>query len=217
MLNGPIEGYGREDRCLLCGLNGPDNEHLRVVHNAQQCIELAPRSYASPRRGVLVTHLIRQHGVRDVATGQVVADKMKSSIKKQAWSCGFCVAHFSALEDRLGHISAEHLGKSAKFEDFSITNVVKGLLRQPALLMAWERLMDRHYPLAWPDITWDNSNIGDLQRKLEEGPLSHHGADALVQDAFKVGRIDHGSVLLASPEVPDLDLDGSDLRQPAVS
>ena len=71
-------------------------------------------------------------------------------------------------------------------DDWDRSKVIQGLLEQPALKDVWEAKVAMMLPGAqtW-SLVWENLDLKDLQRKLEEGPLvDGENAEALVDAAY---------------------------------
>ena len=71
-------------------------------------------------------------------------------------------------------------------DDWDTSRVIQGLLEQPALKEVWKAKVATLMPgcETW-SFVWKNTDVKDLQRKLEEGPLADgNNAEALVEAAF---------------------------------
>lgn len=133
----------------------------------------------------MVTHLDRVHGICDRTQGEAVATRWKHYIRKQTWACGFCVSTFSTFSERLKHVQA-HFEYGMTLDDWDSSRVIQGLLEQPALKEVWKAKVATLMPgFESRSLVWENTDLKDLQRKLEEGPLpGGDNAEALVDAAF---------------------------------
>ena len=168
----------------------PDQHHLDH-HNMRFCQQSSNR-FAFKRRGLIVDHLAKHHQVNSREQGQVIADRWKTDSDKQAWSCGFCVELFHSLEDRLNHIAMEYRDNGRVYDEWSLTNVIKGLLLQPHVATTWDNLIRTHYGSIPIQFVWhkNGNNLDDLRTMLERGPSQLHNAAVLAQAAMAAAEID---------------------------
>lgn len=138
----------------------------------------------------MVDHLSKKHCVYNVEEGQTLADKWKSSSGRRVWSCGFCAALFTSFDERLKHIGAEYIDNEYTYEGWNVSNLIKGLLRQPLVATAMDKLLKSHYGPNRPDLFWTADSIGGLQLMLENGPSTTHTAEALAGAAYKGCKFD---------------------------
>lgn len=170
--------------CAFCSIMGPDNRHFES-HNVYGCEPQGGDRFSCKRRRDMVTHLDKVHRIHKRAQGEAVAIKCKYSIPKQTWACGFCVSIFSTHSERLKHLQA-HFEDGMTLDDWDRSKVIRGLLEQPALKEMWKAKVATMFLGAqtW-SLEWNNLNLKDLQRKLEEGPLADgDNAEALVDAAY---------------------------------
>ena len=184
MLRGPVDEIQGCIRCSLCGTLNPTVKHFGE-HDTQLCEQEVPGPFTCKRRVDLVRHLKKCHNVQEKAQGEAVADKCKKTTKKQAWSCGFCVHLFHTFGDRLKHI-AKHFEDGQTLDQWNTTNVIEGLLLQPAILNVWEK------PLDWSlsSNIWKKDVVKDLQDHLELGPSDPMHAAALVERVYNARQSD---------------------------
>ena len=188
ILDGPVEHTVMGPRCLLCHALNPDEKHFDL-HNVQLCLGSTASSYSCSRRNHMVTHLSKHHGVHDSTHGQAVADRWLSRSGRQAWSCGFCVQLFRTFDDRLRHLDTRHFAQYQTLAAWDMTNVIKGLLLQPSVAVAWENIMNSHYEQHWPAITWESPSVDDLQLVLEQGPTAARSSEDLATAAFVARKV----------------------------
>ena len=191
MRGGPKEATKQGIQCAFCGIQDPDDAHL-FGHNAQACPPGLPEAFSTKRRYEMVSHLRVKHGISIASQGEAIAGKWKYTVKKQAWSCCFCVNVFTSFNERLSHIASKHYEQGHTIKDWNATNVIQGLLRQPKMIKAWKEKL-ASLPL-WevPDIIWERDAIKDLQRKLEVGPSVETTAVVLAEAAYNACQINRG-------------------------
>lgn len=164
MLNGAIETMEHGPICAICKTIDPDDIHLDK-HNRGLC------SFSTKRRVDLVNHLKVRHGV---SNGKRLAEDWKRAPGKKAWACGFCVKCFSQSMDRINHIYAEHYAQRADMHSWDAVKVIQGLLRQPRLLDTWSDYLRARCSSSssTPELTWNDSIVTSLQKRLEMGEES---------------------------------------------
>ncbi len=176
---GPIDAIKGEPRCVFCGILSPDKEYLEK-HNIRSCTSETNGTKSFKRRYDIIAHVEQAHGALD---GKKLAEKWRCSETKKAWSCGFCVFYFPTFSERLKHLDKEHFTKHQHVHDWSLTNVIHGLLLQPGVREAWQKLVDL-LCLASSGFSWTPTAGKDLQYKLEIGPTAERTTDTLAQLAY---------------------------------
>ena len=214
MLGGVVEWSAIRESfvCIICGSPDRNEEHFKA-HNVNPCARQAPESYSNTRRDKMVNHLSIQHKVHDRNQAQAIADKWRFKSGKQVWSCGFCVMIFTDFEDRLTHVSIQHFQNHQERSEWTATNVIRGLLRQPGVAAAWERIMINAYGWDCPDIAWVNGTIDELQDKLEKGQSSSQSAESLAGAAYVASRFWDGHELV-EPALSVTNFNGAAQYQP---
>lgn len=88
---------------------------------------------------------------------------------RRAWGCGFCAAMHGKLEKHLDHV-ATHFEAGALRTDWMHSNVIYGLLHQPAIFDAWRDVLTRkqdkfngHQPM----FSWNLETTGRQQGYTE--------------------------------------------------
>ncbi|KAK6066758.1 homeobox and C2H2 transcription protein [Seiridium cupressi] len=106
------------------------------------------------------------HGCKTCPHSDGVVKYMR---KRRAWGCGFCAAMHTKLEKHYEHVAA-HFESGAQKQDWMHSNVIYGLLHQPAVLEAWRELVNRkqskfngHQPM----FSWGIDNTGRQQGYVE--------------------------------------------------
>lgn len=106
------------------------------------------------------------HGCKTCPHSDGVVKYMR---KRRAWGCGFCAAMHGKLEKHYEHVAA-HFEAGASKNDWMHSNVIYGLLHQPAVLDAWRELITRkqgkfngHQPM----FSWGLDNTGRQQGYVE--------------------------------------------------
>ncbi|KAF7866852.1 hypothetical protein EAF04_005693 [Stromatinia cepivora] len=154
--------------CMLCNYaeNNRDEliNHLINQHRFQNCWGKPLSKRCHPRKDKLRDHLKKHHNLSDGLTGWEAWHQ--DAPEKKAWGCGFCGGCFFTWDARLDHIAEHYEKQGLNIAQWSLTNVIKGLLKQPRewdMITAWKSLVgnnDRSY--IW---LYDDALI--LQRKLE--------------------------------------------------
>ena len=171
MPQGPVQASESGPQCSLCGSLLADQEHLDA-HSVQQCITRR-RTYT--RKANLVKHLEEVHRILD---GSALAEAWRIAFKKRYFSCGFCIMLFNNINDQLNHIDVHHFRQLEDICNWDMTKVIKGLLLQPGIDMAWHGISANYAELAF---SWDISCNRDLQLRLE---LADEAPDALAAAVF---------------------------------
>ncbi len=140
----------------------------------------------------MVNHLGKTHGIHTKSQGEAIALKWKYTVKKQAWSCGFCVNTFVTFNDRLSHIATEHFERGQTMDDWDATKVIQGLLQQSSMTQAWAEKLASLPAWEIPDIIWERNAIVDLQHDLEVGPNEEKSAVNLADAAYVACRMNWG-------------------------
>ena len=163
---GAIENTAAGPECAFCGARNPDQGHLQK-HNATACPGGSRKPLTSSRRSNLVKHLTLHSIFGEEASA--LADKWRYWSNKKAFSCGFCIKVFSTLADRSSHIDNEHWKHGKDMSEWSLTNVISGLLQQPELKEIWQGYLASDPPLCESSFTWELPQAEGLQLKLELG------------------------------------------------
>ena len=208
MLGGPKEATPQGIQCVFCGILDPDDAHL-FGHNAQACPPGSPEAFSTKRRYEMVSHLRVKHGINIASLGEAIAGKWKYTVKKQAWSCCFCVDVFASFNERLSHIASKHYEHGHTIEEWDATNVIQGLLQQPGMVKAWEGKLTSLPPWEIPDIIWERDAIEDLQQDLEVGPSDETTAVLLAEAAYSACRMNWGMESRRSRAVTEPEMDGT--------
>ena len=211
MLGGPKEATSQGIQCVFCGIQDPDDAHLSG-HNAQACSPGSPglpEVFSAKRRYEMVNHLKVKHGINIASQGEAIAGKWKYTVKKQAWSCCFCVKFFASFNERLSHIATKHYGHGDTIEEWDATNVIQGLLQQPGVIKAWETKMKSLSDFMIADIIWEKCTIKDLQHLLEVGPSEGATAEFLVDAAYSACRMNWGMESKRPRAVLEPEMDGT--------
>ena len=174
--------------CALCLTRNPDEIHFER-HDIQSYAQFMPQSYSCKRRSDLVRHLSDHHGISGTNESRSIAGKWKHTIKKQAWSCGFCGNFFSSLHDRLKHLRKVHFDRNECIHEFNATKAIRGLLLEPRMAKAWKQKMET-LPENQSELVWDNASLKLLRTKLEIGPSDDNEAEALVEAAYAASKPD---------------------------
>ena len=154
----------------------------------------ASKPFTCKRRDIMVNHLNRLHGVLETQQGRDLADQWRHTVKKHAWSCGFCIALFSTFQDRLKHIDTEHFRRHQNIHDWDPNKVILGLLQQPKMEKIWKMRMASLPHWVHPeDLAWDKATARDLRKKLEIGPSDDHHAKTLADAVYSASQPNEGS------------------------
>lgn len=131
-------------------------------------------------------------------SGQPTSRKASPCVKKyeivmhnkDAWGCGFCANLLTSWEDRCEHIASHFEEKRSKWD---FTNVILGLLKQPDVSLAWNKLLtDRHGEQQnWPKFTWGSKKCNRLRYKLEtKWDTRVFDIDSLVKETYDLAEIE---------------------------
>lgn len=132
----------------------------------------------------MTKHLSKCHGVHDLNQGCTLAKNWLRGSGRQFWSCGLCVSLFPSLQERLKHLDVEHFRRHQSIGGWSVTNVIYGLLKQPGVCEVWDAQMTAQHGWQHPEISWEASELGDLQFVLEMGPSDKKSGVLLAKAAF---------------------------------
>ena len=188
MLKGLFEFTKDGRRCVLCGaLNQADSHHL--VHNITPCVKATNRPSVK-RRYDMVGHLKDVHAICDRTKAGSIADKWQRKSSKSAWSCGFCVHLSPSLQQHLRHIGIEHFEKGQSITDWSYSNIIQGLLLQPAINEAWMRLLESLDPFRPSETRWNKSGTEMLLHKLERRLTGNDTPQSLAKAAYDSAEFD---------------------------
>ena len=157
----------------------------------------------------MVSHLRVKHGINIASQGEAIAGKWKYTVKKQAWSCCFCVNVFTSFNERLSHIASKHYEHGHTIEEWDATNVIQGLLEQPGMIKAWEEKLTSLPPWEVPDIIWERDSIEELQQDLEVGPSDETTAVFLADAAYSACRMNWGMESKRPRAVVEPEVDGT--------
>ena len=100
---------------------------------------------------------------------------VKYMMKRRAWGCGFCAAMHGKLEKHYEHV-AQHFEAGSTKNDWMHSNVIYGLLHQPAILEAWRELLVRKeskFNGHQPSFSWDLDATGRAQGYVENESPGH--------------------------------------------
>ncbi|CAD6450074.1 b80e3150-f350-4f8f-9113-57efb09cb6ec [Sclerotinia trifoliorum] len=154
--------------CMLCDYaNRSHNEmtiHLSKKHRFQNCWDKPLAQRCHPRKDKLRDHLKKHHNLSERFTGWEAWHQDQT--EKKAWGCGFCGDCFFTWDARLDHIAEHYEKQRLDISQWSLTNVIKGLLKQAGewdVLTAWISLVGHNDQL----YSWLNDDALILQRKLE--------------------------------------------------
>ena len=204
---GAVEYTTVGPECAFCGACNPSQSHLHE-HHLLACAGTSRKPLTLSRRSNLVKHLTL-HGIFGEKASSL-ADKWRYVSNKQAFSCGFCVKLFPTLSDRSSHIDNEHWKHGRDMSEWSLTNVIRGLLLQPEVKEVWESCLVPDTPFGESSLRWELPRAEGLQLKLE---LGEDSAIDLATLAYQLGDYDYGALGqgVANPEIYQMDLDVSSL------
>ena len=137
----------------------------------------------------MVKHISVTHGIHLKSQAEAIAMNWKDTVKKQAWSCGFCVKTFVTFRDRLNHIAAQHFERGQTIDEWDTTKVIEGLLRQSGMIKAWTEKVASLPIWEVDNIIWGRDVITSLQHDLEVGPDNDKSAVNLAEAAYTACRL----------------------------
>ncbi|KAF7882699.1 uncharacterized protein EAF02_006062 [Botrytis sinoallii] len=179
--------------CMLCNhADGNRNEmigHLIKEHRFQNCWSKPLSKRSHPRKDKLRDHLKKHHALSEGSNGWEAWHQ--DLPEKKAWGCGFCGGCFFTWDARLDHIAEHYEKQGLDVSEWSLTNVIKGLLKQPRewdILTAWNTIVGHNEN----SCTWSDDNALMLQRKLE---YRDGTPQSLAEEARRLAKISpHNSV-----------------------
>ncbi len=197
-------GKGHPHWCYIC--ENPSvistcdgfKRHMREHETSYPCLvcELQEdRSHTKARiftrKANLVKHL-QSHGS---SYGSKHADSWRRPCKKKFYSCGICICLFGNLMELLKHVD-DHYKDSKTLGDWDRNKVIIGLLGQPGVKDVWQRTLASYSISEQLLFTWNLSEIGDLQLRLE---LSEDSPEDLVVLALTSSKYDSKQHDMISP------------------
>ena len=115
------------------------------------------------RREHLLSHL-RVHGGLHYT---VQADNWRRIQQNKFYACGFCMALFGTLAGYLNHIDQQHYRNHETLEHWDGNKVILGLLQQPLVREAWQRILASKFLSEQLSFTWEKTARSGLQHLLE--------------------------------------------------
>ena len=172
---------------FICGLND-------AAEGSKAGQPHASKSFTCKRRDIMVNHLNKSHGITEALQGRDLANQWRHTVKKQAWSCGFCISLFLSFQDRLKHVDIVHFRRHQSIHEWDLNKVILGLLQQPKMENAWKTRMASLPPWVHPEnISWDKATAKDLRATLEIGPSDDRHATTLADAAYFASKSKEGS------------------------
>ena len=165
--------------CVLCGSTNPDARHLEA-HNTVPCLQKALTARTYTRKYQLEKHL----EMHQVPKGSTMASQWRRGCNKQAWACGFCVAHFSKATKRFQHIASMHYERGEDISTWDPSKVILGLLQQPRVRKPWTERLALQFPKGKVELRWDTTPSRSLITMLELGLRGTEDGEALAMAAF---------------------------------
>lgn len=160
-----------------------------AVHDSRAYQDHGTKAFSCKRRDIMVNHLSKSHGFSAVQAARDLADQWRVTVKKQAWSCGFCGSLFLNFKDRLKHIDTEHFKKYEGIQQWDSNKVIHGLLLQPKMAKAWKARTVSLPPCVQPeDLVWTGAFAKNMRTKLEVGPSDESDAKRLVDEVYSAGK-----------------------------
>lgn len=164
-------------------------EQDHAAHDSKAYQDHGTKAFTCKRRDIMVNHLSKSHGLSAVQAARDLADKWRVTVKKQAWSCGFCVSLFLNFKDRLRHIDAEHFKKYESIQQWDSMKVILGLLLQPKLEKTWKKRIASLPPWVQPeDLVWTEAFAKNMRTRLEVGPSDESDAKRLVDEVYSASK-----------------------------
>ena len=148
--------------CLICeSQKGPNDTYARVFK----------------RKSDLLRHLKRHGDLHN--TGQ--ANSWLQRKQNKFYACGFCIALFGTSAVYLNHIDQQHYRYHETLEHWDGNKVILGLLQQPLVREAWQRILASNSMSEQLSFTWEQTVGSGLQYRLE---TSEEAPEALAKAAF---------------------------------
>lgn len=181
---GPIENIQGIYKCAFCEIRDPSFSHLQE-HHASECTGSSNLPLTKSRKSNMIQHLAAHNITGQAASA--LAGKWRYKLGRTAFSCGFCVTLFFTQTEQLNHIDNEHFAKGQAMNEWTQTNVIKGLLLQPAVNDAWQAVLSSHPRIVTPELRWNLLDAETLQLSLE---LGKQGCDELAIVALSASNHD---------------------------
>ena len=99
---------------------------------------------------------------------------------------------FSSCQERLKNIYTEHYERDQSYEERDISKLIRGLLLQPEVKEAWEKIMASHHPSGCPDIFWEGPETDRIKPMLKPGPSATQSSESLAAAACVAGKFEWG-------------------------
>lgn len=179
MPDGPTSNTEHGLICVLCGARNPDAKHFEE-HNIAPCLSTGVTARTYTRLYQLQKHL----ECHNVPKGSTFARGWRRGCNKQAWACGFCVAHFAKAKDRFHHIAKQHYERGEDIKTWDSSKVILGLLQQPSVHKAWTKRLKLEFPARENDLRWDRTPSRSLVTMLELGVRGTEDGADLATAAF---------------------------------
>ncbi|KAB2576817.1 Zinc finger C2H2-type protein [Lasiodiplodia theobromae] len=154
-------------------------------------------------RSLNATERCSMQGVIEGREGKPVRNKTcaeKAMLRvhnKKAYGCGFCVTLCRSWSERCDHV-ARHYETGVSKNDWCFTNVVKSLLLQSELAIAWEKLMTKEHTIdktTWPNFVWDKREARDLVRSMEQNGMVHDKVKEIARSAYDHAHIEESKTI----------------------
>ena len=150
-------------------------QHMKDHDIEYPCRRCAGSGRSWKRKSGLVGHLQKAHNIHN---GGPLAEEWRVSSERKYFGCGFCISLFDRHINQLNHIDVEHFRQSKDMEEWDVNNVVRGLIQQPGIQLAWENI-PQGPTFAPQNLIWPPSVAKDLQLKLS---LSKKSAGELAEE-----------------------------------
>lgn len=170
-------------QCSFCDAPNPDANHF-TIHNVSACHGDygKPKSYS--RKTNFIKHLQVVHNASSACASRFSEEWREShKNKRKFFSCGFCICHFSTLQEVNNHIDVEHWSHHHELVNWDNNKVILGLLQRPGVMELWEQRLTSYgiNPLSDTAPQWHPSEVKDIQLQLE---VDEESPAALVNLAF---------------------------------
>ena len=176
--------------CLICENRRPFltcdgwkrhmNEHETKYHCLVCEPQKGPNDTNAPsftRKSTLLNHL-KRHGNLNYT---VQVDSWRQTQRNKFYACGFCMALFGTSPEYLNHIDQQHYRYHETLEHWDGNKVILGLLQQPLVREAWQRILAANSLSEQLSFTWGKIVGSGVQHRLE---TSEEAPEALAMAAL---------------------------------
>ena len=158
--------------------------HVKEHETKYHCLvcesQKGPNDTKAPgftRKTTLLNHL-KIHGILSYT---IQIDSWRRTQQNKFYACGFCMALFGTSPEYLNHIDQQHYRYHETLQHWDGNKVILGLLQQPLVREAWQRILALNSLSEQLSFTWEKTVGSGLQHRLE---TSEEAPEALAMAAL---------------------------------